>query len=268
MSLYILLVAVLVLGIFAALSLTLFFNVNTVKVIGESGYEDAQIVAVSGIQNGDNLVRLDEYAVREKLLAGLLNVEDAAIHKSYPSTVEITVSPCIPGANIACENGYLLVSEKGKILDLKPEADGSLLTVNGFEPADYTIGTYLKSVDPQKDKIFETLTKAIRDKQYDTIASVNLTDKYDIHVNYENRIDFALGNSNEINYKLELAAAAIKEISAEKSYTLRMVGSNQISVQQKQDMTEELITDLPEITTIPPSETDFISTATTAVSAE
>ncbi|MBE6855351.1 MAG: FtsQ-type POTRA domain-containing protein [Ruminococcus sp.] len=268
MSLYILLVAVLVLGIFVALSLTLFFNVNTVKVIGETGYEDTQIVAVSGIQNGDNLVRLDEFAVREKLLAGLLNVEDVAIKKRYPSTVEITVSPCIPGANIACESGYLLVSEKGKILDLKTEADGSLLTVTGLEPASLTIGTYLTSTDPQKDKIFETLTKAIRDKQYDTIVSVNLTDKYDIHVNYENRIDFALGNSNEINYKLELAAAAIKEISTEKSYVLRMVGSNQISVQQKQDMTEELITDLPEITTIPPSETDFISTATTAVSAE
>lgn len=268
MSLYILLVVVMVLGIFWALSHTLFFNVTTVKVIGETGYEDTQIVAVSGIRNGDNLMRLDTLAVREKLLAGLLNVEDAAIHKSYPSTVEITVAPCIPSANIACTGGYLLISGKGKILDLKTEADPNLLTVYGFEPADLTIGTYLSSADEQKGKIYETLFETIQDKQYKTIVSVNMTDKYDIHVNYENRIDFALGNSNEIVYKLELAAAAIKEISAEKSYTMRMVGSNQISVSQQQDSVEEIITDLPDIMTIPPSETDFISTATTAVSAE
>ena len=268
MSLYILLVAVLVIGIFVALSMTLFFNVNTVKVIGETGYEDAQIVAVSGIKNGDNLVRLDEYAVREALLAGLLNVEDASIHKSFPSTVEITVQPCVPSANIACTGGYLLVSEKGKILDLKTEPDSSLLTVSGFDPASLTIGTYLTSNEPQKDKIYETLFTTIREKEYQTIVSVNMDDIIDIHVNYENRIDFALGNSNEIPYKLELAAAAIKEISTEKNYTMRMVGTNQISVLQQQETVDELITDLPEQTTIPTSETDFISTATVAQSAE
>lgn len=274
MSLYFLLVVVLVVGIGVALSMTLFFNINTVVVQGDSGYTDEQIVEVSGIHTGDNLVRLDTFAVRERLLTGLLNVEDASIHKAYPSSVEITLRPCVPSANIAYDGGTLLVSAKGKILDTNAKVTDALLQIYGFEPATPTLGTYLKSIDETKDKIFTTICAEISAKGYEKIISVDMTDKYNIMVNFENRIYFYLGNSNEISYKLELATAAMSETNADKTYEMRMVGSNQISVTQKQlvpqtSQTQQPVgSDVPLTTTAPVGSVVYQSTQTTAVSAE
>ncbi len=230
MSLYIMLVVVLVCGIGVALSMTLFFNITAVTIYGESEYTNEEILAVSGIQQGDNLVRMDAYAVEQSVLDQLVNVEEVDVHKSYPGTVEITVTKCVPSASIAYDGGYLLVSAKGKIMESVDLPQESLLQIQGFAPDITLPGRMLSSQDEQKDKIYNTLFTAVSKQEHTKIVSVDMTDKYNILVNYEDRIFFHLGNANDIAYKLELAEAAIKELNATKHYQLTMVGGNQISV--------------------------------------
>ena len=56
-----------------------------------------------------------------------------------------------------------------------------------------------------------------------------MTDKYDIKVNYDNRINFELGNSNDVTYKLKLAETVFNDLGDDKKGTMEMIGSNQIS---------------------------------------
>ena len=89
-------------------------------------YTAEEIVEASGINKGDNLLRLDCEKSEQRILDKLLYVETAVVDRDFPSSLDITVTKCIPAFNMKLrQRRTLLVSKKGKIL-----AD------NGFIPTD------------------------------------------------------------------------------------------------------------------------------------
>lgn len=234
-SLYFFLVFLMVIGIGVLLSVTLFFNIKKIVVKGDVDYKSEDIINVSGISNGDNLVRLDSGKAEESILASMIYIESADIEKQYPGTIVINVSRCVSTAYVECEDGFLIVSAKGKILDKVNEMSEELLIIKGFEPVNEAPGTYLQSADEQKDSIAKEFLGISGTEEKHKITAVDMTDKYDITVDYENRITFEMGNSNDISYKLDLAGTVLDELSEDKKGTMKMVGSNQISFRDKED---------------------------------
>lgn len=227
--LYCFLVIIFVLGIGILLSVTLFFNINKISIKGEVDYSNEDIIKMSGISIGDNMVRMDTQKIKSNILNSMIFIEDVNVDKKYPDTLEINVTKCVAAANIQFENEYILVSRKGKILDKVDSPQDNLIIVNGFEPAAETLGTYLTSNDEQKTEIYFEIFEYIANNQENKIRNIDMTDKYDIIINYDNRINFELGNSNDITYKLKLAETVFDDLGDDKKGTMEMVGSNQIS---------------------------------------
>lgn len=227
--LYCFLVIIFVMGIGILLSVTLFFNINKINIKGEVDYSNEDIIRMSGISIGDNMVRMDTQKVGNNILNSMIYIEDVNINKKYPDTLEINVTKCVAAANIQFGNEYILVSQKGKILDKVDSPQDNLIIVNGFEPAAETLGTYLTSNDEQKTEIYFEIFEYITNNQKNKIRNVDITDKYDIIINYDDRINFELGNANDITYKLKLAETVFDDLGDDKKGTMEMVGSNQIS---------------------------------------
>lgn len=227
--LYCFLVIIFVMGIGILLSVTLFFNINKINIKGEVDYSNEDIIRMSGISIGDNMVRMDTQKVGNNILNSMIYIEDVNINKKYPDTLEINVTKCVAAANIQFGNEYILVSQKGKILDKVDSPQDDLIIVNGFEPAAETLGTYLTSNDEQKTEIYFEIFEYITNNQKNKIRNVDITDKYDIIINYDDRINFELGNANDITYKLKLAETVFDDLGDDKKGTMEMVGSNQIS---------------------------------------
>lgn len=225
----VLLVALLVIGVGVSLSMTLFFNITTVTINNETDYDSMEIVELSGIKSGENLVRMDTSASQKRIAEALVYAEDVKVSKKYPSEVEITVTRAVPIANIRYSFGYLLVSSSGKILGAVEEPDASLLVIDGFEPATDVAGEKLQSKDPDKDSVLLTLTNAVTENPDANIRSLDMSDIYEIQVQFGDKVQFSMGTSNEAAYKLRLAAAAIKQLTVSKSYHLTMVGNNMVS---------------------------------------
>ena len=245
LSFYFFLVIILVAGIGVLLSVTLLFNIKNIVVKGDVDYTDEDIIRVSGIGYGDNLVRLDSKKASESILSSMIFIEKAEIDKQYPDTLVINVSRCIATADIEYDGGYLIVSANGKILDKSDTRSEELLLVQGFEPADETPSTYLKSIDSQKDGIFYELFDSIKSDNDHEIVSFDITDKYEISVNYGNKIFFDMGNSNDISYKLDLAATVLNDLSGDKEGYMTMIGSNQISFRDKSDAEKKSSNKIP-----------------------
>lgn len=235
LSFYFFLVIILVVGIGVLLSITLLFNIKNIVIKGDVDYTDEDIIRVSGISVGDNLVRLDSKKASNDILSSMIFIEKAEIDKQYPDTIVINVSRCVATADVEYDGGYLIVSANGKILGKTDTRSEELLLVEGFEPSDETLGTYLKSTDPQKDGIFYELFDSIKSHEDNKIVSFDISDKYDININYGNKIIFDMGNSNDITYKLELAATVLDDLSDDKEGYLTMIGTNQISFRDKSD---------------------------------
>ncbi len=231
---YILLVIVLVIGLAAALSMTLFFNIRDIVVINETDTPDEQIVALSQIKYHDNLVRLDTNIAAERVRANVVYAEKVTVTRQFPSTVEIKVERAVPVANITQSYGYLLVSSSNRVLEeLKEDPYPGLLIISGYNPAEGSIGMVLRSEDEKRDNILKTLTAAVSECGDPRIWSLDMADQSDIMVYIGSNAVFHMGNSSDAVYKFRLALNVFEKLNnlnANKNYKLTMIGNKQISV--------------------------------------
>ncbi|MBO5163270.1 MAG: FtsQ-type POTRA domain-containing protein [Ruminococcus sp.] len=233
MSVYAFIVIVLVLTAGVTMCLTFLFNIDEIIVSGESkDYTALQIVEASKVKAGDNLIRLDKEKAEKNILKRLIYVETASVDKDFPSTLRVNVTRCIPAYNVQYENRVLLVSRKGKILSdsdnyTDPE---NLPIIQGFEPKKLTEGADLKSENANKDEAFAQIISRFDRDDNTNIASIDMTNEYDIVVEYRDGTIFKMGNWSDVDYKLDLAQTVMNDESVKgKSGYLTMVGKNQCS---------------------------------------
>ncbi|MBQ7027727.1 MAG: FtsQ-type POTRA domain-containing protein [Ruminococcus sp.] len=231
MNVYGLVVILLVITAAVTISYTFLFNVDKIKVSGESDmYTAEDIVNASGIRKGDNLLRMKSDVNEQAILDRLLYVETAEISKKFPTSVEINVTRCIPAFNIKYDEGTLLVSKKGKILADNGYITDKLPVIYGYDPADTTPGRPLVSKNEHKGEAFEEIISAFTGNIDYKISSVDMSDEFSIIVNYENGIVFKMGNWSEVEYKLNLAKTVMEDetVRGKKGF-LTMIRSNEIS---------------------------------------
>ncbi len=237
MSFYYIMVVALVMCVGMALSMTILFNIKDIQIHQDTQYSDGDIMTAGGVRKGDNLMRISTDKIKEKIMQNLVYIDDVEVKKNFPSTLIINITQSVPSANIQCDKGYLLVSDGGKILDVLEQPKVDLLVVKGFSPATTDINQNIQSEDEQKTKIYETLRAEIKNTGITKILAVDMTDKYDIKLNYDNRIQVRLGNSSDMNYKLRYAQKVLTEnIGTSKEGYLIMRGTKEASFVTKEDM--------------------------------
>ena len=251
-NIYAVVVVLLAVTVGMTISYTFLFNINEIKVSGESDmYTAEEIVDASGIKEGDNLLRLDPKKSEQEILDKLLYVETAEVDRDFPSSLEIKVTRCVPAYNISYDNGVLLVSKKGKILADNGFITDGLPVIYGYEPSVKYAGKSVNSGNQHKADAFAELMASLSDDRSADIASVDMSDEFSIVVNYRNGVVFKMGNWNDVNYKLGLASNVMEEdsVKGKKGY-LTMIGANQCSFRMNKTgdkiITPEQITTEPE----------------------
>lgn len=262
MSVYVIAVVLLVLTIGITMCFTFLFNIDSIVVSGESQtYDYMKIVEVSEIRAGDNLLRLNTKKAEQNITDELLYVETAEVSRDFPSTLRINVTRCIPAYNVQYDDGVLLVSRQGKILsDNNFYSDiENLPVIYGLEPADTEAGKALKSVNQNKYEAFSQIISRFDRDDNTQIESIDITNEYEITVNYRNGLVFEMGNWNDVEYKLDLAQNVMNDenIKGKKGW-LKMVGSNQCSFRGNGEVE----------TTTAAVTTSVVITTTTAVTTE
>ena len=76
----------------ATLGATVFFQVETIAVTGNSRYTQDEIIAASGVQVGDNLFRMNKKQISQEILHQLPYVESVSILRGLPSTITFQVT--------------------------------------------------------------------------------------------------------------------------------------------------------------------------------
>lgn len=264
--LYSLVVFVLVIGVGVALCMTVFFNIQTIQIAGESAeYTVEEIAQASGVHTGDNLMRLDCAEVEQNVLDRLVFVDSVRVEKEFPDVLVITVTPSEPAYNLVDDSGTLQVSAAGKILKSSPETDASFPTITGFDPMTRELGKTLASNDSQKDEIFETLSELMTKGLEYLITEIDMTDKYDIVLTLDGRIEFSLGNWSELSYKVAMAETVLSELSSDKVGYLMMVGDHQCSYRDKDTVDQQTAT--PVVTTQTDENGNLVEAETTETTA-
>lgn len=247
--LYYLLAAIVVVAVFVILANTLLFNCSTIEAEGCERYTEEEIVSASGLAVGDNLLHIDTEKAEQNIVESLAYIDMAEVTKLYPTRIKITVTEAEKWFCVEQDGITVAVSRGGKIVE-QAAVDG-LVVVKGYEAETMQAGAYLTSLTEGKNDIPEEILNAAEKAGLTGISEIDITDRFDITAVYDNRIILEIGNINDIETKLTVAATIIKdELSPTEEVTILLTNPEKIAVRSN---AEEI--QLPEIPDYETSET-------------
>ncbi|MBR4554318.1 MAG: FtsQ-type POTRA domain-containing protein [Ruminococcus sp.] len=204
------------------------FDLKEVKVTGVTLYTNDQILAVGGVESGANLIRTNTSVIEKRLTDTLPYIKSAAVDKDYPNSLNITIVEEVKCAEIEKDGRYYVIAESGKILEAaNPEHNAKLPLVKGFSLKDPETNKKIVSEDDHKAKVLLNLLDSIRNSGFEKITAIDITERTDILLDYDGRIQIKLGSSIDLDYKLASLKAVIdQKLSDTYEGTLKYNGAN------------------------------------------
>ena len=111
------LLAVIVMCVGLVLVFSLFFKTNNITVTGDKAYSDKMVIDNSGVEIGDNLFKVNEEKLSQKLSKALPYIKAVTIERKLPDTIIINVEAAKEVGAITTQKGFVLLDETGKVLD-------------------------------------------------------------------------------------------------------------------------------------------------------
>ena len=194
------------------ISLCFLFDLKEVRLSGVTLYSNEQIVAVGGVESGANLVRTDTDVIEKRLLDTLPYLKTVSVSKDYPHSITISVTEEQKCADIELYGKFYVIAESGKILEAGNAAhDLSLPMVTGFDLKEPELGAKFASEDELKSKVLMQLLDAVEKSGLKKITGIDITERTDLVLVYDNRIKLRLGSSIDLEYKLSCMKSVIEQ---------------------------------------------------------
>ncbi len=213
LSLYYIMIFMISALILFILSRTVLFRINEYKVSGVSRYTIEQILSAGDLSTGKNMFSLNIDKTEEKIKKALIYVENINIRRKLPDTLIVEVEEAIPYA--CCEyegTRYAVISRNGRYLETEQQSPREeLLTVIGMDLQEVSLGADFKSSDANKKTILMDLISSIDEICPGKIKYIDITDRTDIVMGYDGRIDIEFGSSLDYKYKLRYITAIIED---------------------------------------------------------
>ena len=208
-------VSVFILAAAVYLCLTMLFNVDRVKIEGNTLYEEMDLIKTSGIEKGENLFEVDTAYAEDKLYSVYSYIEEVEVKRSFPNSVTIKKTEAVPFSVVEEADGYTLVSTGGKVLERGlEEVPYGMLSVRG-------ISTVTNSEDNTKRKdLMMRIIGTMQELNMEDYVFLDLTDTLEITMIYDNRVRVKLGNELELEYKLQFVDSVISEKLPKVGYQL------------------------------------------------
>ena len=209
--LYYVMFAVLAVAISLILSLTVFFKVETIEVKGSTKYQPGAIIGAAGIEVGDNLFRISDGQVAKALTDTYPYVEAVRVQRSLPSKVTLHVTEAVElGAFMQEDGTYILVSDKGRILEIaagSPKA--GTLVVNGVQIENPQLCQNIPVENDESLGMLRYLVEAIYTTGFENVSRIDLSDRLNMYIIYDDRVRIELGSETELVDKLDFAKYAL-----------------------------------------------------------
>lgn len=201
------------LGTGTVLSLTVFFHIDAIEVIGNTVYETDEILAQCTIDVGENLFLSDTDKARQTLEQNLPYIYNAKIKRKLPYTIEIEITEAEPAYSIlSSDETYILLDDRFKVLeDTAEEAQG--IVIQSAEAESIIPGRTVVFADKDVGDCLTKLAKAVNDNQIKEITAIFSNNINDNYVVYDGRIEFKLGSCENAEKKIYQGLAACDELN-------------------------------------------------------
>jgi cell division septal protein FtsQ len=233
------------------LAFTIFFKVNTINVKGSKVYSPKIILQNCGVVEGDSLLLVNANQIAENLMSTLPYIGSVSITRDLPSTLTINITDTYTAAAIMNNGTYILINEKGKVLDDSADIiNDGIPVVTGVEVVNFKKGEIITFKNKENGDILIELLKAVTKAGVDRLTEIDVTDTSEIFMKYDNRIKILVGSSVNLETKILRAASAIERENEINQYEIGVLdlrteprvyfkaGSDETTTQAATDVTE------------------------------
>ncbi len=204
-------IGVAVTAVMVVLSLTVFFKIDEIQIVGDSPYTDEQIIASSGISIDENIIMCDAKGVSDKLAKALPYIGSAEVERSLNGKVTITVKVTPGRYSFINGEAAVVINADGKVLGQVPAAEAVKYTVvQGLGIANAVPGETVTVNDTGAYELLKSVGAQLDAAGINKITSVDISNVYDISVVYDGRLTLIIGSTGSMDRKLALAAKVIE----------------------------------------------------------
>ena len=187
------------------LSLTVFFNTSQIKVSGNSRYTVSDVVKASGVEKGDNLLRMSKSEIKAKILKTLPYVSDVQVIRELPSTVTIKVREAKPSCcYLIGENSWALLSEELRVMEKTSVEPETTPVLSGITLSVPEAGETAKADSEISEKILRDLLTILKENDIININSIVFTSPISVSMKLEGRVTAKLGGNSDLDYKVRM----------------------------------------------------------------
>lgn len=219
-------IVILISSVIAIMLLTPGFNIEKIKVYGNSVLAEEEIIRASGVVKGVNIFGVSLGRAKDNIKS-MGYIESVKVKRSLPSTIEITVVEEVGVAYIKAEEGYVIITADGRCIDITDglsKSDGKaaeqnaaapqLPLVKGMKSVTYRVGSMLKSEDEQQ---LEALVACLHEfSKYGYVfdmSQIDMANLNDIKFYYMGKdLCVTVGSTEKLGYKMECFGPILSQL--------------------------------------------------------
>jgi len=199
--------------------MSVFFRVSNIEVNGANRYTREEIIAASGIENGDNLMLVNRSAVAQKIYSKMIYIGKVNVERKLPNTILIEITESDSIAVVESESGLWLVDSNCRLLEECATQDAeNYIKVKGFSAVKPEKGELISVPDEDKPKVefLSGILTAIYEKNMTgDVASLDVSNLQNAEFDYlKGRFTVKLGRDENLDYKFELLLGVISKLDA------------------------------------------------------
>ena len=193
-------------------ALSLLTRIQTVILRNPTVYASAEICQKFPFSVGDSLFSVNRDKLEVQLISSCPYVKTADVHYRFPNRVEINLTAAAVTYAVPLEEGYLLLDDSFKALEVVSAAPDKVLLLQGMEIESYTLGYALNEDENLQVGIVRDLVKNLNSNQlYDFVSLVDFTKKHNISMKIFDVVEVNLGNSEDFEEKFVLLANILRD---------------------------------------------------------
>ncbi len=205
-------VVMLMIAVFCILSLTVLFKIERIEIDGNLTYSDEEVISVSGVEAGDNLIRVSGEKVSSSLQSKLPFISSVKTTRKFPSTLKITVEETKEELCIYNGSKYYSADLSGKVLKgYYGAVSEELISVTVPKSTSLTAGEKISFESERETELFEEYTELIESDMF-TVNFVNISDQFDSYVKIEDRIIVKFGSVSYFEEKLAYLSSGLPKL--------------------------------------------------------
>lgn len=187
------------------------FRIKEVSITGSGKYTEEQLCEAVGLGKYSNLILTKKSKIENSLRSAYPSLDEVNIRKVLPDRLEITVTDSGELYCIELGTDYFTVTDKLRVTSRQSTPPDGTVELRSCGVVSAVIGEYMVFDRDTHYNYLKGLLENIREhKISEHIVRVDMSEKFNIKLKYDDRFIIEIGDAENVTTKLTLAEAYIE----------------------------------------------------------